>query len=247
MNNILLLLLLPQSLLLDWCLLHRNPILFSDSFTPNFVPQEFSSLSLGKSEKKQNKNVKAKTFANNGVVITIYVESTKAQSQQLSDPIKKTKPHPHPKRLRATKTQVYDRRARLLNYYHQLRNAGTQEVPQVQLPRNHSRPKTKRCIWLNLPSIRMLRRSSSRWRYENTGFERESNKEEKEQGTRKQFSHFYQTKEHAERNVMQTNEMVMKITMVNTTGEWWTKTKSSYLPKFLLNIPVSNHTLNASE
>ncbi|WVY91006.1 hypothetical protein V8G54_036520 [Vigna mungo] len=84
----------------------------------------------------------------NGVVITVYVESPRTRSIKPSeDPTKKTKPHPPFRKPQTTGSQSslgYDRRAHLLAYSRQLRqNALSQKNVQVQLPHNHSRPRSK--------------------------------------------------------------------------------------------------------
>ncbi|KAJ1439201.1 hypothetical protein SESBI_02572 [Sesbania bispinosa] len=92
-------------------------------------------------EKKQGKNMQNRT---NGVVITVYVESSRTRSSKLSEgPMNQTtKPYPPFKTLQTAGTHGYDRRAQLLAYSKQLRNEGSKKV-QVQLPHNESRPKTK--------------------------------------------------------------------------------------------------------
>ncbi|KAJ7959093.1 Cytochrome P450 71A1 like [Quillaja saponaria] len=142
-------------------------------------------------EKKQNNNnVKNRngSITQNGVVITVYGESQMSRSQQ--DPKKKTKPDPHPKKFGATKTQGRDRRAELLAYSRQLRNAGPREVEQVQLPRTHSRHRAKRCIWLWLPSIRMPGCSKSRWRYERMILKESGRKKRKNKGQQNNYHIF---------------------------------------------------------
>ncbi|XP_029130487.1 uncharacterized protein LOC114916938 [Cajanus cajan] len=94
----------------------------------------------------------------NGVVITVYVESSRTRSiKPLEDSTKKTKPHPRFRRPQTTTgTQGYDRRAQLLAYSRQLRENAirSQKNYQVQLPRNHSRPRSKNRLLLAEP-IRM--------------------------------------------------------------------------------------------
>ncbi|KAK7275700.1 hypothetical protein RIF29_16822 [Crotalaria pallida] len=73
-------------------------------------------------EKKQSqKNMQHKNpITNDGVVITIYVESMRSRS------IKKTKQYP-----RFKIPQGYDRRAQLLAYSRELRNEGSEKVQQI--------------------------------------------------------------------------------------------------------------------
>lgn len=94
-----------------------------------------------------------KSPAQNGVIISVYVESPTLRSSQM-DPAKKSKPKSISisKKPKTTRTRGYDRRAQLLTYARELRNSDSQEV---QWPRKNLRPKPK-----------LLERTSSRWKYE---------------------------------------------------------------------------------
>ncbi|KAJ1400596.1 hypothetical protein SESBI_29464 [Sesbania bispinosa] len=67
-------------------------------------------------KKKQSENVEDRKINSNGVLITVYEESARTRSRNVSEgPIKRTKP-------RAAGTHGYDRRALLLAHSQQLRN-----------------------------------------------------------------------------------------------------------------------------
>lgn len=103
-------------------------------------------------EMKKKINYTKETTNNNhnkNVLIAVYVESPSPSNTQIpqrintpTDPIKKIKPKPPPssKNPRTAKARGYDRRAQLLAYSQELRNADSQ---QVQWPKNGSRPKPK--------------------------------------------------------------------------------------------------------
>ncbi|XP_030933185.1 uncharacterized protein LOC115959035 isoform X2 [Quercus lobata] len=108
----------------------------------------------------------------NGVIISVYVESPKIGSPQRTRTaaIKKSTNKPKSssssvskKPQIAARKKGFDRRAQLLAYARELRNAGSQEA---------QRPKLKKWKWLTIPmslcfpSRRILERTSSRWRYE---------------------------------------------------------------------------------
>ncbi|KAM3731007.1 hypothetical protein ACB098_12G129500 [Castanea mollissima] len=119
----------------------------------------------------------------NGVIISVYVESPKIRSPQRTRTVAIKKSTNKPKSSSSSsvskKPQIaarkkgFDRRAQLLAYARELRNAGSQEA---QRPRKNSRPKLKwleqKWKWLTIPmslcfpSRRILERTSSRWRYE---------------------------------------------------------------------------------
>jgi hypothetical protein len=96
---------------------------------------------MGK-EEKNNKEAANKIPTQNGVIISVYVESPKTQSPQrtVAD-VKKTKPKKSvSKKHQAARKRGYDRRAHLLAYARDLRNVGPQEV---QRPRNNMRSMPK--------------------------------------------------------------------------------------------------------
>ncbi|KOM27774.1 hypothetical protein LR48_Vigan462s002700 [Vigna angularis] len=100
------------------------------------------------SENKQSVKMENRSTISNGVVITVYVESPRTRSIKPSEaPTKKTKPQPPFRKPQTTGSQSslrYDRRAHLLAYSRQLReHAHSQKNVQVQLPHNHSRPRSK--------------------------------------------------------------------------------------------------------
>lgn len=85
----------------------------------------------------------------NGVIISVYVESPKIQSPQRTRTVAIKKSTNKPKSSSSSvskKPQIaarkkgFDRRAQLLAYARELRNAGSQEA---QRPRKNSRPKLK--------------------------------------------------------------------------------------------------------
>uniref|UniRef100_A0A2N9G2Y3 Uncharacterized protein n=1 Tax=Fagus sylvatica TaxID=28930 RepID=A0A2N9G2Y3_FAGSY len=104
----------------------------------------------------------------NGVIISVYVESPKMRSPKKTVALKKTH-KPISSVSKTTRKCVSDRRAHLLAYARELRNAGSQEIHR---PRNNLRTKPKKWKWLTtpaslcIPSHRVLERTSSRWRYE---------------------------------------------------------------------------------
>jgi len=113
-------------------------------------PLEKNSIfqTLSASKNKQSANMENRSFISKGVVITVYVESPRTRSIKPSeDPRNKTKPHPSFRKPQITRSQSslgYDRRAHLLAYSRKLReNAQSQKNVQVQLPHNHSRPRSK--------------------------------------------------------------------------------------------------------
>ncbi|KAI4307323.1 hypothetical protein L6164_030525 [Bauhinia variegata] len=139
-----------------------------------------------KSEKKQNSNGHM-----NGVLITVYVETSTPRSRKLHNPMKADQ---HYKRKRSSGKQGYecDRRAQLLAYPQQLRNASSQEDEcKVQLRTNQSRSKTKRGIWLTQPvricspSSQMLRHANSPRKNEGVAFKesKQVNHRSREKGT----------------------------------------------------------------
>ncbi|CAJ1971826.1 unnamed protein product [Sphenostylis stenocarpa] len=98
------------------------------------------------SENKQSMNMQNKSTVTKGVVITVYVESTRTRSIKPSeDPKKKTKSHYRmPQTTGSQSSQGYDRRAQLLAYSRQLREtAESQKNVKVRLPHNQSRPRSK--------------------------------------------------------------------------------------------------------
>jgi len=114
----------------------------------------------------------------NGVIISVYVESPKIRSPQRTRTVAIEKSTNKPKSSSSSvskKPQIaarkkgFDRRAQLLAYARELRNAGSQEA---QTPRKNLRPKLKKWKWLTIPmslcfpSRRILERTGSRWRYE---------------------------------------------------------------------------------
>ncbi|XP_062171265.1 uncharacterized protein LOC133877016 [Alnus glutinosa] len=144
---------------------------------------------MGK-EEKNNKEAANKIPTQNGVIISVYVESPKTQSPQRSTvaDVKKTKPKKSvSKKHQAARKRGYDRRAHLLAYARDLRNAGPQEV---QRPRNNTRsmPK-KKWKWLMKPasfciqSHQTLERTSSRWRYERMPIEKKTEKVDRSVGS----------------------------------------------------------------
>ncbi|XP_054797775.1 uncharacterized protein LOC129302899 [Prosopis cineraria] len=121
-------------------------------------------------ETKHSKNGNDGKTQTNGVMITVYVESSTTRSRKLSDPAKKSMPQTRIKTSRTSQSQGYDRRALLLAYSRQLRNIGS-ESQDVQGPtKQQSRHKSKEeiCSWFQFcsPSSRMLRQPNSRWRYD---------------------------------------------------------------------------------
>ncbi|KAK4276777.1 hypothetical protein QN277_014885 [Acacia crassicarpa] len=117
-------------------------------------------------EKKQSQNGNDRNTQTNGVMITVYVESSTTRSRKPSDPAKKSKSHPQIKRPRTSQSQGYDRRALLLAYSRQLRNTASEskdvQVPTTQKSRHKS--KEENCLWFQfcpLSSSRMLRPSNS--------------------------------------------------------------------------------------
>ncbi|XP_028757478.1 uncharacterized protein LOC114716623 [Neltuma alba] len=125
-------------------------------------------------EKKHSENGNDRNTQINGVMITVYVESSTTRSRKQSDPAKKSKRRPQIKRSRTSQSQGYDRRALLLAYSRQLRNAGSEcrdvRVPSTQKSRHKS--KEENCSWFQFcpPSSRMLRRSNGRWTYDRVPF-----------------------------------------------------------------------------
>ncbi|KAL3839969.1 hypothetical protein ACJIZ3_024560 [Penstemon smallii] len=75
---------------------------------------------------------------NKGVIINVYIESSKPN--QRNDPIKKINPNSISFQPRFYRTQGYDRRAQLLAYAQELRHANAQ---QIQWPSKNSRPNHK--------------------------------------------------------------------------------------------------------
>ncbi|RDX81484.1 hypothetical protein CR513_37832, partial [Mucuna pruriens] len=108
--------------------------------------------------KKQNESVERKTNTNtNSVVITVYSESVTTRSRRQSED---STNNPRFRSKGTAGSQGYDRRALLLAHSRQLRNEGSQKL---QLPTNHSQPKTKsmlKGIWLS-QLVRICSRSSS--------------------------------------------------------------------------------------
>lgn len=94
-------------------------------------------------EEKKNKEAN-KIPTENGVIISVYVESPKLQSPQrtVTDAVKKTKPKSVSKKPQAARKRGYDRRAQLLAYARDLRNAGPQPQ-EVQQTRNNLRSEPK--------------------------------------------------------------------------------------------------------
>lgn len=88
-------------------------------------------------KKKQSESVDARKTNANGVVITVYVESTTTRT-------KKTEPHANLRRPIAAGTHGYDRRALLLAYSQHLRNAGSDNVPLITNQPQH-KIKSKVC------------------------------------------------------------------------------------------------------
>lgn len=96
---------------------------------------------------EENNNMDAtskRSTQNIGVLISVYIESPKAQSPLMRTvPVKKTKPKPAPKKPQTARKQevVYsDRRAQLLAYARELRSTATAAIDpqdQIQLPRNN--------------------------------------------------------------------------------------------------------------
>lgn len=96
---------------------------------------------MGKQEIEEEKmNMDAnKRPTQNGVIISVYVESPKMRSPKKTVALKKT----HKPISSVSKTPrkcVSDRRAHLLAYARELRNAGSQEIHR---PRNNLRTKPK--------------------------------------------------------------------------------------------------------
>ncbi|KAI4337764.1 hypothetical protein L6164_016140 [Bauhinia variegata] len=124
-----------------------------------------------KADKKQKNNGRDRNTKTNEVLVTVYVESSTPRSQKLSNPMTKTKANQPWKGIKSGGKQGYDRRAQLLAYTRQLRNASSQEGGENKVPSitDQSRTKTKRCIWLTricAPSSQVLRRSGRRRKYE---------------------------------------------------------------------------------
>lgn len=97
--------------------------------------------SMGKEEMEEEKNSKEenKTPTQNGVLISVYVESSKRAVT-----VKKAaKPKSASKKPQAARKRGYDRRAQLLAYSRDLRNAGSPQ--EVQRPRNNLRSTPKVC------------------------------------------------------------------------------------------------------
>ncbi|KAE8077396.1 hypothetical protein FH972_015963 [Carpinus fangiana] len=149
---------------------------------------------MGKEEIKEVKNNKEanKTATQNGVIISVYVESPKPQSPQRAVIVKKAKPKSASKKPQAARKRGYDRRAQLLAYSRDLRNAGSPQ--EVQRPRNNLRS-TPKCLeqkkweWLMKPasfcikSHQTLERTSSRWRYERMPIEKKTEKVDRPVGS----------------------------------------------------------------
>ncbi|KAK9271432.1 hypothetical protein L1049_027023 [Liquidambar formosana] len=120
-----------------------------------------------------NKNPKGRPGMK-GVIITVYVESPIIRSHERKDPLKRIKPHPFAQRPPTARTRGYDRRAQLLAYARELRDASSQ---QLQWPKNNSRAKPKKWRWSTSPA--RLRLSfggvfegmKRGWRYERIGSE----------------------------------------------------------------------------
>jgi hypothetical protein len=100
---------------------------------------------MGKEEIEEVKNNKEanKTATQNGVIISVYVESPKPQSPQRAVTVNKAKPKSASKKPQAARKRGYDRRAQLLAYSRDLRNAGSPQ--EVQRPRNSLRSTPKVC------------------------------------------------------------------------------------------------------
>ncbi|KAB1205399.1 hypothetical protein CJ030_MR7G010660 [Morella rubra] len=126
-----------------------------------------------------------KSPAQNGVIITVYVESPRRQSPLRTAALEKSKPKSVPKKLQTARKRGHDRRAQLLAYARELRNGpngGTSR--EVQCPRNNSTAKPKKTWkWLTSPasicfrSRRKVERTSSRWRYERIPIEETQRKQ----------------------------------------------------------------------
>lgn len=117
-----------------------------------------------------------------GVIISVYVESPTRQSTERPVAGKKTHPKSVSRRLQTPRKRGYDRRAQLLDYARDLRNADPQEVEQ---PEKTSRSKpSKKWRWLMKPasfciqSCQTVERTTGRRRYERVPIEKKT--EEKE-------------------------------------------------------------------
>ncbi|GMI64847.1 hypothetical protein HRI_000154000 [Hibiscus trionum] len=121
---------------------------------------------------QMKKQKSGKEMANtNGVVITVYVESsppTTIQPLLKSNPLKKVKPNPVPKRPK--RGQCYDRRARLLAYTRELRSADKDN--RIQWNERFSRHKAKK--WkcpitprrIGISFLGIFRRKKRQWKYQ---------------------------------------------------------------------------------
>jgi hypothetical protein len=116
----------------------------SISILTNLFSRELHRL-MGKEEIKEVKNNKEgnKTATQNGVIISVYVESPKPQLPQRAVTINKAKPKSASKKPQAARKRGYNRRAQLLAYSRDLRNVGSPQ--EVQRPRNNLRSTPKVC------------------------------------------------------------------------------------------------------
>lgn len=103
-------------------------------------------------EKKANES----NGRTNGVMITVYMESPMTPSRKLSDPVGKKKPRSQFRRLGASESQGYDRRAQLLAYARDLRNTKPQpQADEVPLPRHKSKKSSVILIKISISSTEM--------------------------------------------------------------------------------------------
>ncbi|KAL0365853.1 UNVERIFIED_CONTAM: hypothetical protein Sradi_3475400 [Sesamum radiatum] len=99
--------------------------------------------------------------SNKGVIINVYTESRNLRPDRNIHPIKKINANllsSHNK-TRVSRARGYDRRARLLAYAQELRNANAQEAER---PFKNSTPRHKKWRW-SLPAQKMIRVLLSRF------------------------------------------------------------------------------------
>lgn len=107
-----------------------------------------------------------KSPAQNGVIITVYVESPRRQSPLRTAALEKSKAKSVPKKLQTARKRGHDRRAQLLAYARELRNGpngGTSR--EVQCPRNNSTAKPK--VFSSNPISKNARKRAHAWIFPN--------------------------------------------------------------------------------
>ncbi|XVE55404.1 hypothetical protein DITRI_Ditri03aG0156000 [Diplodiscus trichospermus] len=111
------------------------------SFPHNFLFQEHTELKSNKEIQQQKSATEMQNM--NGVVITVYVESNSIV-RPLSESIPNKKVKKIPVSKKAKRNQGYNRRAQLLAYSQELRNADhDDEEEQIQWNEKTSRHKSK--------------------------------------------------------------------------------------------------------